>query len=303
MSERRRRREIAAGITAALAVALILGLLWFTRMIVLLTILGAIFGVALGRGAAFLAPLRIPRSLAAVLIMATLLGGAAALTWAVAPALAARLRDVGHDVPAALDRLEEAIGHRSIAGVPLPTVDLHAPRLLRSIFTSQSAALTQMLFPFLANAVTALAGVIVVLFIALYVAAEPGLLPRGGPTPRSARATSVRRCAPRADRRHRYALAGGAPSGAMVAVGAVSGLAFWAIDLPAAAALGIIAGLLEFIPFFGPIASAVPAIAVGFLVSPVKALYVIVICIVIQQLEGNVITPLIMRSRIACLRS
>jgi predicted PurR-regulated permease PerM len=63
----------------------------------------------------------------------------------------------------------------------------------------------------------------------------------------------------------------------------------------AAVALGVIAGLLEFVPTVGPILAAVPAIAMGFLDSPEKALTVGLSYLVIQQLEGHVLIPMLMK--------
>jgi len=60
-------------------------------------------------------------------------------------------------------------------------------------------------------------------------------------------------------------------------------------------ALGVIAGLLEFVPTVGPILAAVPAIAMGFLDSPEKALTVGLAYLVIQQLEGHVLIPILMK--------
>ena len=61
---------------------------------------------------------------------------------------------------------------------------------------------------------------------------------------------------------------------AMLVIGVVTTIALLVLGVKAPFALGIIAGLLEFIPTVGPILSAVPAIAMGFLDSPEKALYV-----------------------------
>ena len=46
---------------------------------------------------------------------------------------------------------------------------------------------------------------------------------------------------------------------AMVVTGVLTALALWLIGLPAAAGLGLIAGVLEFIPLLGPFLGAVPA--------------------------------------------
>src|SRR5204862_3574939 len=60
-------------------------------------------------------------------------------------------------------------------------------------------------------------------------------------------------------------------------------------------ALGMLAGFFEFIPTVGPILSAVPAIAMGFLDSPQKALYVIIAYWGIQFLENHLLIPLLMK--------
>lgn len=80
---------------------------------------------------------------------------------------------------------------------------------------------------------------------------------------------------------------------AMVVVGAVTTGALYAIGLPSALALGIIAGVLEFIPFIGPILSVLPAILVALPEGYTMVLWVGVIYLAIQQIEGNVLVPLI----------
>jgi predicted PurR-regulated permease PerM len=82
---------------------------------------------------------------------------------------------------------------------------------------------------------------------------------------------------------------------AMLVIGCVSTIALLILGVKAPFALGVIAGLLEFVPTVGPILSAVPAIAMGFLDSPEKALYVGLAYLVIQQLEGHLLIPLLMK--------
>ena len=65
--------------------------------------------------------------------------------------------------------------------------------------------------------------------------------------------------------------------------------------MQAALALGLLAGLLEFIPTVGPIMSALPAIAMGFLDSPEKALSVTIAYVVIQFFENHMLIPLLMK--------
>lgn len=59
--------------------------------------------------------------------------------------------------------------------------------------------------------------------------------------------------------------------------------------------LALIAGLAEFVPLAGPFIAAVPAILVGLSDSPLKALAVIVLYIVLQQIENNLLVPKVMQ--------
>ncbi len=86
---------------------------------------------------------------------------------------------------------------------------------------------------------------------------------------------------------------------AMACVAVLSTVAYWLIGLPSALALGLIAGLADFIPFLGPILGALPAVLIAFSVSGETALWTILAVLAIQQIEGNVIFPLVARSVIS----
>ena len=80
---------------------------------------------------------------------------------------------------------------------------------------------------------------------------------------------------------------------AMLLVGVVTTLGLYAIGLPSALALGLIAGLAEFVPLVGPVFSAIPALLVALSVGGQTVFWVLGLYIVVQQLEGNLITPVI----------
>jgi predicted PurR-regulated permease PerM len=80
----------------------------------------------------------------------------------------------------------------------------------------------------------------------------------------------------------------------MTAVGLVTGLGLWVIGLPYAVVLGIVAGLFEIIPYFGPVLSGVVAITVALTVSPATALLALLVVVVVQTLESNTLSPLIL---------
>jgi predicted PurR-regulated permease PerM len=82
---------------------------------------------------------------------------------------------------------------------------------------------------------------------------------------------------------------------AMSCVAVLSALAYWLIGLPSPIGLGLIAGLTDFIPFLGPILGALPAVLIAFTVSGEATLWTILAALVIQQIEGNVIQPIVAR--------
>lgn len=70
------------------------------------------------------------------------------------------------------------------------------------------------------------------------------------------------------------------------------------IGLPYKLSLAAIALVFNFIPFIGPFLAAAPAVLVGLTISPSMVVKVIIVSVVVQQLEGNVITPNIMGSKL-----
>lgn len=80
----------------------------------------------------------------------------------------------------------------------------------------------------------------------------------------------------------------------IVAVGAMTSTAYWLLGLPSALLLGVIAGLLEVIPYFGAVIAAIPAVIVAFSVSPTHVFLTIITIIVVQTINRNILIPAIM---------
>lgn len=81
----------------------------------------------------------------------------------------------------------------------------------------------------------------------------------------------------------------------MIIVGVMIYVGLSVIGMKYVLALSVLAGLLEVIPSLGPIASSVPAILIGLSFSPVMGLYCAILYLVVQQLENNLIVPVIMK--------
>lgn len=168
-----------------------------------------------------------------------------------------------------------------------------APRLNQRIQEKLSGA-SRYLFPFLTHTVEALGGILIVVFLSIYLAADPQLYRRGVlaliPDRRRAQGAIVMDRV--ADVLRKWLVT---QLIAMVVIGAVSTTVLLILDVKAAFALGVLAGLFEFIPTVGPLLSAIPAVAMAFLDSPEKAAMVAVAYWGIQFLENHILIPLLMK--------
>jgi predicted PurR-regulated permease PerM len=84
----------------------------------------------------------------------------------------------------------------------------------------------------------------------------------------------------------------------MAFVGVMTGLGAWLIGLPSPFALAVIAALLDFVPFVGPIASIIPGLLLAIPGGPEKAVWTLLMYIAIQQIEGNVIYPFVQKQAV-----
>jgi len=79
----------------------------------------------------------------------------------------------------------------------------------------------------------------------------------------------------------------------MILVGTLIGLGLWFLGVPSALALGFLAGLIEFVPFVGPVLGALPGVATALAQDGATALWALGLYVLVQQIEGNLITPLV----------
>jgi predicted PurR-regulated permease PerM len=145
-----------------------------------------------------------------------------------------------------------------------------------------------------ADAVGAMAGSVIVVFAGLYLAYNPRSYLGGVlllfPRPRRARAEAILDATHKALRQW---LIGQLFSMALIGVTTSAGLAI--AGVPSAVALGIIAGIGQFVPVIGPMAATVPGLLVALEAGPQTLVWAAVVYLVSAQLEANVITPLVLR--------
>ncbi|GGE43034.1 AI-2E family transporter [Pullulanibacillus camelliae] len=76
-------------------------------------------------------------------------------------------------------------------------------------------------------------------------------------------------------------------------VAIVSIIGLWILHIPYALLLGIFIGITDIIPYFGPVIGAVPALLVAVTLSMKKVIFVLLLILIVQFLEGNIFSPLI----------
>jgi hypothetical protein len=84
----------------------------------------------------------------------------------------------------------------------------------------------------------------------------------------------------------------------MIIVGVVVSIGYSLIGLKFALLLGVLAGLCELLPFFGPWISGVPAFLLALTQSWRHALAVVVFIFVLQMIEGNIVVPRVMKGSV-----
>ncbi|HEU4508420.1 MAG TPA: AI-2E family transporter [Pyrinomonadaceae bacterium] len=86
--------------------------------------------------------------------------------------------------------------------------------------------------------------------------------------------------------------------GLMFLNGGLTAIGLWILGVPLAFTLGVLAGILNFVPNFGPWVAAIPAVLVAFLQGPQQALYVGLLYIALQSIDGYVLTPIVDRKSV-----
>ena len=85
----------------------------------------------------------------------------------------------------------------------------------------------------------------------------------------------------------------------MAVVAILTGVGLWVLGIPLVLTLALVAGILNFIPNFGPIIAMVPAVLIGLSLGMDKAVTVAGLYIFIQMLESNLITPMIQKKLVS----
>lgn len=78
-------------------------------------------------------------------------------------------------------------------------------------------------------------------------------------------------------------------------IGVITYIGLFALNIPYALPLALLAGIMEVVPVIGPIIAAIPAVVIAFTIAPILAAGVAGMYFVIQQLENHIIVPQVMK--------
>lgn len=205
--------------------------------------------------------------------------------------LAGQLSTVFDQLPQAVDSLGERLG--------IPNATEQVEQAIRgSSGTSSGSAVMSRVAGLGYSVIGAITDVLLVAVAGIYLAAEPRLYREGlaklFPAEHHKRIVDAMTTAGNALR-----LWFGGQLADMVLVGVLTGLGFWWVGLSAPIALGLIAGVTNFIPFIGPIIGSIPAVVFAFGQDMNTVYWVIGIVLAVQQLESNVFLPIVQKRAVS----
>jgi len=228
---------------------------------------------------------RMPHALGVCLVVVLVVGLLVLLGWLGEPQVAEQLDALGARAAGGLQALQQTLGESQWGRILLNETG----------WTGQLPGSPSTWFQRVSGVFSGTLGTLtnigLVLVIGFYLALQPGLYTGGivrlVPQNHRQRARELLQAQGKA---LRWWLVGRIIS--MAAIGVLTAAALWLIEVPLALGLGFVAGVLSFVPFIGPIASAVPAVLVALLQGPWQVVYVLIIYVAVQFVEGNIITPL-----------
>lgn len=290
LSEYSRRVWIAAGV--AVAVITLLMLLWFSFEILLMAAAGLLLALFFSFPANWLCRHSfLSQRWSLVVVLTVLLGLLTAFSLNFAMSISQEFKQLTQVLPGSLERLKEWLQGWPFGAQIVEELEQSQPvQHFFSDWSSRVSSLFSTTFGMLFN-------VIVIVFIGLFVAFEPsvyeaGLIQLVAPSRRDGAAELLAVIG----RKMVWWLVGRLVS--MATIGLLTGIGLWLLDIPMALSLGLLAGLLSFIPYLGPIFGAIPALLVAFSQDGSALLYVGLLYTGVQLLESYLITPLVQRETV-----
>jgi predicted PurR-regulated permease PerM len=289
-SENQYFRRLLLTVGVLLTVGLLVAVIWMSIRVWLAVFAGvllAVFLSTLARWVSRATHLRRGWALASVLLV--FLGLTVLGAWLLAPKVVEQFTELGQRLPKAIEHIQHRLEQSGWSRY-LPQTMPPASELTSSVgkFASNAAS-------FFSLSVEAVATFFVIAFLGIYLAASPQVYLKGMIRlfPISQRGR-VQELIDELGRTLGHWLLGQMLS--MTVVGTLIAVGLTVLGVPLGLALGVLAGLLNFVPIIGSLLSALPAVLLAFLVSPLHPIYVIGLYVVVNAgIESHLLVPLIQR--------
>lgn len=287
-------QKLPAGVTIprALVYLALIGLgvlfIWLTLRVDLVIFGGVLFAISLRRAAggfSRLTTMPVGWSLAAVVLLILLFFSG--VGWFFSQSIAGQMSALSQQLPVAAAKVGNMISQSAIGKALAQHVDT-------STVQTSPTSMLQSFFGVATNVVEVVGGIVVIVFLALYFAAEAsvyvGGLVRLVPPVRRQRAAEVMHETASAIW---YWMQGRLFS--MTMLGGLTALGLWLLGVPLPVALGLLAGIMIFVPYIGSIASAIPGVIIAASISLSLAVYVVALYLGVHLVEGYILVPLVQR--------
>jgi len=223
-----------------------------------------------------------------IVLLLVVVGG---LGWLVLPQVVNQAQEIAGQLPRWTEEARRYVGQ-------LPGGPRALDRLQEAAGTALSPEMLQRFAGVFSSAFGVLGSAVFVIAVALFIAASPSLYHKGmlALVPPRGRARAGKLLDHLAHTLRAWLL------GRLVDMAILTVLTWLGLKLlgiPAALTLALLAGLLSFVPNFGPLISAISAVLLGLIEGPTKALLVAILYVVVQTVESYLLLPLIQKRAVA----
>ena len=286
------RRNVYAGIGLAFALFLAVYFVYQVRAVMLVLLLTLLFSVIISRPVDYLARKGLGRGLGTLIVLGTLTLALALVGVALGSVVESQAQQLVEDLPTLLSNAQifiEGMQRRFGLDISLPD----SQQLLDSARSFLSGGAFSTFISVGAGVANVVSLAVVVLISTIFLVASPAPLVNGFVAlfPAGQR-ERVREILEKMYRNVQRWFLGQLAS--MTIIGLLFTIALSVIGVPFALLLGILSGLLAFIPFVGPAISVIPPILLALAEEPISALWVLLAYAGIQFVEGNIVQPVVM---------
>ncbi len=283
-----------------LAIAVFAVVLWQLRELLLLVFTAVILATALNKAVRQLHKLKLQRGIAVTLTTGIAVVILVGFSWLIVPPFMEQFPKLMEYVPKGLAELRADV-ERFITLLPnLPLQNINIVEDLSKNIQPLSTELVRQIFGFFSNSLEIVLSILLVLLLTLMLLIEPlkyrqGFISLFPDFYRERMDEILSRC--------EIGLGGWLIGvfAKVVFVSILSAIALSILQVPLPIANALLAGVLGLIPQVGSVLSFIPPMAIALLDSPWKAIAVFVLYLLIQQLEGSVLIPLVMQEQAALL--